>query len=144
MHTRNHTCESDNSELFTRQLSTFLFFTEFSLSCENIARLHQFFLLCWYGTLLSFGKNQCWHQGFSNGYCQLIGCGLMVVQGPKQYLWHQFLEKKNMKTSNFKTFCYVLNVLFIRFLFHVFGHFWRQQNYENRKILHNLSLHFAR
>ena len=55
-----------------------------------------------------------------------------------------FWKKKNMKTSNFKTFCYVLNVLFIRFLFHVFGHFWRQQNYENRKILHNLSLHFAR
>ena len=79
MHTRNHICESDNSQLFTRQLSTFLFFTEFSLSCENIARLHQFFLLCWwwYVTLLSFSKNQCWHQSFIKGYCQLIGCGLI-------------------------------------------------------------------
>ena len=29
------------------------------------------------------------------------------------------------------------------FSFFVYGHFW-QQSYENKKILHNLSLHFAR
>ena len=99
MHTRNHTCESDNSELFTRQLSTFLFFTEFSLSCENIARLHQFFLLCWcwYIMLLSFGKNQCWHRDFIKGYRQLIGCGLICGTRTKTIFWTPVFGKKIYK-----------------------------------------------
>ena len=58
----------------------------------------------------------------------------IIATGPSQAVT---IQKSGFKIVFYKCFVHPI------FRFLVFGHFW-QQSYENRKILQNLCLHFAR